>query len=78
MDINEINSKVTASNQLIVFIGDLRHEYARRASVTGDRPQFEKGAVTSEIFHKAPLPSTYRGFNKEVLDARVSVARRIC
>jgi hypothetical protein len=35
MDINEINSKVTASNQLRVFIGDLRHEYARRASVTG-------------------------------------------
>jgi hypothetical protein len=35
MDINEINSNVTASNQLRVFIGDLRHEYARRASVTG-------------------------------------------
>jgi hypothetical protein len=35
MDINEINSKVTASNQLKVFIGELRDEYTPRASVTG-------------------------------------------
>jgi hypothetical protein len=35
MDINEINSKVTASNQFKDFIGDLRGEYAPRASVTG-------------------------------------------
>jgi hypothetical protein len=35
MDINEINSKVTASNQFKFFIGDLRDEYARHAPVTG-------------------------------------------
>ena len=35
MDINEINSKVTASNQFKLFIGDLRDEYARHAPVTG-------------------------------------------
>jgi hypothetical protein len=35
MDISEINSNVTASNQFKFFIGGLRDEYARRASVTG-------------------------------------------
>jgi hypothetical protein len=35
MDINEINSNVTASNQLEFFIGGLRNDYARRTPVTG-------------------------------------------
>jgi hypothetical protein len=35
MDINEINNKVTASNQFKDFIGDLCGKCTRRASVTG-------------------------------------------
>jgi hypothetical protein len=35
MDISEINSNGTASNQFKFFIGGLRDEYARRAPVTG-------------------------------------------
>jgi hypothetical protein len=35
MDIKEINSKVTESNQLVFFIGGLRNDYPRRAPITG-------------------------------------------
>jgi len=40
MDIKEINSNVTASNQLGLFIGGLRNGYARRTL----SPVYNRGA----------------------------------
>jgi hypothetical protein len=53
MDINEINSNVTASNQFKFFIGGLRDEYARRAQ----SPVYNRSACPSarNAKHAGPI-----------------------